>query len=219
MLKRWERDEDGWRELPARAWPAFQPNVEQMEKIRTEASSMGCHVGREPSYWGGKECQEMLFQIATTMVFYNHDPKFGLEIFQKLAENGHVDAMVACGVVLVEGLGVPPVESKGLAWLQKAVNLGSSQACYELATVYYTGITDVLEEDAEKAFALFELAAQAEHVAAMYMMADCLAEGEGVTKDVARAVPLFYKAAEKGHRFARQRIRELLASPEYKKIK
>jgi len=47
------------------------------------------------------------------------------------------------------------------------------------------------------------------------MLADCLIEGEGTEKDVARAVSLLYRAAERGHRYARQRIRELLAMQEY----
>lgn len=217
MLERWERDEDGWRELPSRAWPAVQPNEEQMKRIRQTAQEKGCSP--ETTSWFGRantECQELFFQIATTLVFYNVDAKAGLEQYRQLAEKGHVDSMVACGVILVEGLGVPPNEEEGLEWLKKATDMGSSQATYELGTVYYTGIADVLEEDAEKAFALFERAARTNHVAALYMMADCLADGEGVAQDVARAVPLFHAAAEQGHRFARQRIRELLASRKYK---
>eukprot|EP00977_Amphora_coffeiformis_P008625 scaffold1953_cov176-Amphora_coffeaeformis.AAC.43 len=217
-LLRWERDEDGWRELPARAWPAFQPNEEQMEVIRQTAQNKGCNLQATTSWFGksNKECQELFFQISTTLVFYNVDAKAGLEQFKQLAEKGHVDSMVACGVILVEGLGVPPNEEEGIEWLKKAADLGSNQATYELGTVYYTGIADVLQEDPEKAYTLFERAAQTGHVAAMYMMADCLAEGEGVAQDMAKAVPLFYAAAEQGHRFARQRIRELLASRKYK---
>ena len=73
----------------------------------------------------------------------------------------------------------------------------------------------VEEEDPEKAFALFERAAKLDHTAALYMVADCLVEGEGTERSVAKAVPLFYKAAERGHRYSRQRIRELLARVEY----
>lgn len=216
MLSRWERDEEGWRELPARAWPAFQPTVEQMEEIRETANAKGCFApGRKPSIFR-TECQELQFQIATTLVFYNVDPKEGLEQFKELANLGHVDSMVACGVILVEGLGVLPNETEGISWLRRAAGQGSSQAYYELGTIYYTGIADVLEEDPALAYSLFERAATSNHVAATYMMADCLAEGEGVARNVGRAVPLFYKAAEQGHRFARQRIRELLAHPEYK---
>lgn len=213
IMKLWERDEDGWRELPARAWPAVQPKPSEMEEIQKEAQASGCYNTDHPN----DECQERFFQIATTLVFYNINARSGLDQFLELAQGGHVDAMVACGVILVEGLGVKPNEQEGIKWLDRAAKLGSNQACYELGTVYYTGITDVVDEDPEKAFGFFERAANENHVAAMYMMADCLAEGEGVAKDVARAVPLFYQAAEQGHRFARQRIRELLANPDYKK--
>ena len=226
-LRRWERDEDGWRELPARAWPAVQPTEAEMDQnIFPAALAQGCYSSNHTNSMEGNKkkketslspsCQELLFQIATTLVFYNVDPEAGLAQFRELATKyGHVDSMVACGVVLVEGLGVKPRERQGLEWLQRAVAAGSSQACYELGTLYYTGVDGVLDEDAEKAFALFERAAAGmDHTAALYMMADCLSEGEGTERNLARAVPLFYAAAERGHRFARQRIRELLEAQE-----
>jgi len=214
VLRRWERDEDGWRELPARAWPAFQPNEAQMADLRTVALEWNCYDKKNKN--DDIECQKLLFQIATTLVFYNVDPAKGLKQFMELAKQSPhsriaVDAMVACGVILVEGLGVPADEAAGIEWLERAVEIGSSsQACYELGTLYYTGIDGVLDEDPERAFALFQRAANDNHTAALYMVADCLVEGEGVAVDVARAVPLFYQAAERGHRFARQRIREML---------
>lgn len=211
MLRRWERDEDGWRELPARAWPAYQPNPKQMENIEVESKKQGCSNTNTSD-----PCKELLFNIATTKVFYNLDPTEGLRQFENLAKQGHVDSMVACGIILTEGMGVPPDVKKGLEWLKKAVDLKSSQGYYELATVLYTGIDGVVEEDPEGAFELFAKAAEQDHTAGMYMMADCLVEGEGVGIDVARAVPLFYRAAEKGHRYSRQKIRELLAKQEYK---
>jgi len=224
MMARWELDEEGWRELPARAWPAYQPNPDQLKGILAEISIHGCDihdtedlsalsdntVGEELKF-----CTTLLFDMATAFVFYNLQPVAGLAQYERLATRGHVDSMVACGVILVEGFGVPPQEKEGISFLQKAVDLGSAQACYELGTVYYTGIDGVIEEDAEKAFELFERAAEQDHTAALYMMADCLCEGEGTERNVGKAIPLFYKAAERGHRFARQRIRELLARLEY----
>lgn len=225
MMQRWEQDEDGWRELPARAWPPYQPNVEQMQSILESITIHNCDLHatdqcgnlsqreKVPAYI--QQCTDWLFQMATTLVFYNVDPQAGLQQFERLAQRGHVDSMVACGIILVEGLGVPPREEEGLAWLEKAVEHGSAQGYYELGTVYYTGIDDVVEEDVDKAFALFEKAASQDHTAAIYMVADCLVEGEGTEKSLGRAIPLFYKAAERGHRFSRQRIRELLARIDY----
>jgi TPR repeat protein len=226
MLKRWEMDEEGWRDLPARAWPAYQPNPEQLKGILAEITINNCNVTAANNKEDLEEypdledetlklCTELLFDMATSFVFYNVNPPAGLAQYELLAKHGHVDSMVACGVILVEGLGVAPREKEGLAWLEKAVEKGSAQAQYELGTVYYTGIDGVVEEDVEKAFVLFEKAAAQNHTAAIYMVADCLVEGEGTEKSVARAIPLFYKAAERGHRFSRQRIRELLARLDY----
>ncbi|KAL3922555.1 MAG: hypothetical protein SGILL_002140 [Bacillariaceae sp.] len=240
MMQRWERDEEGWRELPARAWPAYQPNPEQLQGILAEITIHDCQKLILEKKSQGDECgdtssptnidlsdypnvpserlqicTQLLFDMATTLVFYGVDPAAGLAQYDQLAEQGHVDSMVACGIIMMEGLGVPPREQEGLEWLQKAVERGSAQAFYELGTVYYTGIDGVVDEDVEKAFELFERAAEQDHTAAIYMVADCLVEGEGVEKSVARAIPLFYKAAERGHRFSRQRIRELLARIDY----
>ena len=42
MRLRWERDELGWRKLPARAWPAYQPTVEEIPKIASMLCAGGC---------------------------------------------------------------------------------------------------------------------------------------------------------------------------------
>ena len=218
MLLRWERDEDGWRELPARAWPEYQPNPEhELKGIQVEAATHGCY-GQQENHHPTETCQTLLFQIATSMVFYNVDPEAGFEQYKRLAQHGHVDSMVALGVILVEGLGGIRHEKEGLRWLQKAVSLDSTQALYELGTAYYTGIDHVLQDDSKQAYKMFEKAAAKGHVGAMYMMADCLIEGEGTEKNVAEAVPILYLAADQGHRYARQRIRELLNEKEYQNI-
>jgi TPR repeat protein len=209
MLKRWEKDEEGWRELPARAWPAYQPDEKQLKGIQVELAKNNC---ADKSTAPNDLCKELLFNMATALVFYNLDPQTGFQQYEELAKQGHVDAMVACGVVLMEGLGIAPREEEGVDWLRTAVERGSTQACYELGTVFYTGIDGVIEEDPEAAFRLFEKAAEHGHTAGMYMTADCLIEGEGTAKDMARAIPLLYRSAEKGHRYSRQRVRELLSS-------
>lgn len=210
MLLRWERDEDGWRNLPARAWPSYQPKPEELKTMQAEASNLGCD-GKSAN----DLCTDLLFNIATTLVFYNVDPEKGFHYYQELAHQGHVDSMVACGIMLVEGFGIEPEPEKGIEWLRQAILQKSAQACYELGTCLYTGIDGILEEDPEGAYALFQRAADQNHTGGLYMAADCLVEGEGTKQNVANAVPLFYRAAERGHRYSRQRIRELLAMQEY----
>lgn len=270
MLTRWERDEDGWRNLPSRAWPEYQPNPEQVKTIVAEIERLGCTEKILSSKEGSEaklidnndkrksnnnstrivrrtsglvrrtscllrrtqscsftQCIKILFDMASGLVFYQIDAEAGFALYESLAKRGHTDSMVACGIILLEGLGVPPREQDGLAWLEKAMEShqgngddddndeAAAQASYELAVVYYTGIDGIIEEDPERAFALFQFAAKQDHTAALYMVADCLVEGEGTERNVHEAVPLFYKAAERGHRYSRQRIRELLAHGGY----
>jgi hypothetical protein len=119
--------------------------------------------------------------------------------------------MCAYAVVHLEGYGVEQNEKLALKYLKLAIEkYNHAQAMYELGSCYYTGLEGVLEENESLAFELFEKAADADHVAAKYMCADMLLEGSGVTVDIARAIPLLYAAAEDGHRFSRQRMRELL---------
>jgi len=39
IRSQWEKDEDGFRKLPARAWPAYQPDAEKMESLQGELVS------------------------------------------------------------------------------------------------------------------------------------------------------------------------------------
>jgi len=222
IMRQWEQDEDGWRSLPARAWPEYQPNPEQLGGIEQKIEQNGCYNAASNQYDSEKDvCRTLLFHLASGLVFYSVDPAKGFQLYQSLANQGHVDSMVACGVVLVEGLlgnKGNNQEAEGIEWFRKALhasNQSSKQAFYELGTAYYAGIDGVIEEDAKEAFRLFEEAAKLGHVGAMYMTADCLIEGEGCEVDVAQAIPLLYRAADQGHRFARQRIRELLKDPKY----
>ena len=217
LFRQWEKDEEGFRQLPARAWPDYQPDGDQIDRLEKAVKDHKCtEICTNCNGQSSPECQKLLFQLATCLVFNTIDPQRGFAIYESLAKQGHVDSMVACGVILTEGLGgVGPRELEGIEWFVFAIALGSIQATFEMATVLYTGIDGVVEEDPKAAFELFERAAAENHTAAMYMCADCLIEAEGCEQNVARAIPLLYKAADRGHRYARQRIRELLASQVY----
>mmetsp|Transcript_10286 Transcript_10286/g.13500 ORF Transcript_10286/g.13500 Transcript_10286/m.13500 type:complete len:270 (-) Transcript_10286:128-937(-) len=210
MRARWDRDElENFRKLPARAWPEYQPEVADVPKINSELASNGCTDGGEIKVCE-KECTEEVFNLATALVFNNMDSQKGLDLFLALARSGHINGMVAAGVVLVEGLGVAPDEKQAITWLEKACSAGSAQGCFELATAFYNGIEGVLEEDERKSFELFEKAANQGHLSGKFMTADCLLEGIGTRINIKHAIPLLAEAAEHGHRYARQRMRELL---------
>ena len=240
MYARWEADEVGWRKLPPRAWPARQPGAEEIPVIRAglaeahcpelaeaaAAAGKGAHGSSSSGGGGGGgkasllpslpvKCRDLEFDLATALVFNNVDGAAGLTKYGALATAPHcdVESVVALGVCLVEGLACEQDEGTGVSHLKRAVALGSAQACYELGILQYMGTCGAVTEDEAAAYLNFEKAAAMGHAGALFMTADCLIEGTGVQElDPARAVSMLMAAAEQGHRFARQRLRELIAA-------
>eukprot|EP00929_Paragymnodinium_shiwhaense_P035172 TRINITY_DN19028_c0_g1_i1.p1 TRINITY_DN19028_c0_g1~~TRINITY_DN19028_c0_g1_i1.p1 ORF type:complete len:287 (+),score=80.82 TRINITY_DN19028_c0_g1_i1:267-1127(+) len=207
MRARWIRDEDGWRKLPPRAWPTVQPKADEIPGLRRQLEEERCPAAGSSQM--SERCSRLTFDLATALVFNNVDPKAGFTTYEALAAAGDCDAMVGAAVVMIEGLGIPDNAKEGLRWLTKACELDSAQGQYELATLKYMGAVGV-PCDEPGAFVLYEKAAAKQHASGMFLVADCLLEGIGCQEDPARAVSLLMAAAEKGHRGARQYIRQLL---------
>ena len=216
MRDRWEKDEDGWRKFPLRAWPVYQPDIDQIQQIRDDITLHQCPLQSALEQKQGTDklsqiCSQKIFEFATALVFNGLDGQAGLDMYLTLARNGHVDGMVASGVLLTDGFGVEQDEAQGVEWLQKAVEHGSVQGSLELGALLYRGLPDInLDMDEEKAVEYFEVAAKDNHMGGQFLLADCLLEGCGCEIDVARGIPLMYASAEQGHRYARQLIRQYL---------
>ena len=73
----------------------------------------------------------------------------------ELADGGSLDAMVACGVVLVEGIGRDESDedvAEGLAFLRAAHAKGHAHAMYEIGCLHYLGsYPQLVPEDMAKA--------------------------------------------------------------------
>ena len=159
---------------------------------------------------GVKNVKKQTFDLATALVFNNLNVKKGMDMYLNLANNNeYSDAMVAYGIVYLEGFGVEQDEEKGLVYIKRAMKLGSLQAMYEYGTVLYTGIEGIIDENEELAFSLFDEAASKGHIGAQFMAADMMLEACGTPMNVEKAIPYLAKSAESGHRFARQKMREL----------
>ncbi|GMH72247.1 hypothetical protein TrLO_g4348 [Triparma laevis f. longispina] len=211
---RWIRDEDHWRKLPSRAWPSHQPSHDQEEKLR-EVYEEKCGDGRDDK----KECVDVTFRLATCLVFNNLDAVEGLKLYEENFENErHADSAVAAGIVLVEGFhradGSPFSDADvklGSEYISAAAAMNNTQGKFELGCLYYTGAAEPhVKESSSEAFKLFEETAAEGHTSGQFMCGDLLMEGDGCEVDKGRALSLMYEAAEKGHRFARQRVIEVL---------
>ena len=210
MLQKWEEDEMKWHQLPPRAWPPTQPKPDEVDRLSLAAAA--CPAVSSQTLTA--ECTQAHFDLATCLAFNLVDPAEGLRQYRALAEAGHLDSMVAVGVVQLEGIGIDIDEASnvdGVKWIQRASELGHAQAQYELGCLHYLGsLPELVPEDEAAAYMCFERAANQNHTSALFMQAECLLEGTGVKRDHARAVPLLYNAAERGHRMARQYVREWL---------
>jgi hypothetical protein len=219
LRQQWEDDEEGFRKLPARAWPPFQPDSDKLEGLQM--------LFEECTAQGEDNCDQKAFDLATCYVFNNLDPNKGLALYKQLAdrEMGHPDATVAAGVVLVEGLGVPIDEQAGLKYLQKEAAMRTPQGSYELGTLYYTGVLNDGDDGGDaRAFRYFQKSASSGHIGGMYMVAEMILNDEtpeaaapataaaAAEDGVKQAVELFARAAEQGHRSARQRMREFFSA-------
>jgi hypothetical protein len=216
LRKQWEKDEEGFRNLPARAWPPHQPNIEDIPNLEKQLMEE-CPLVKKQST---KKCQDLKFLLATAYVFNNFSEtadgdenrinhKRGYDMYVEESET-HPDSMCAAGILNVEGLGRDVCEEVGLKFLNRAYSEHKhAQSMYELGTAHYTGLEGYLEEDEDLAFQFFLEASELDHYGAMYMVADCLMEGIGAAIDIERAIPLLFVAADSGHRFARQKCREL----------
>lgn len=85
-----------------------------------------------------------------------------------------------------------------VAILREAVGAGSARAAYALATWYLHGKGDVVPQDFSEAVRLLRIAVREHHSSALYDLAACYANGEGVAKDANVAFELYLQAALHG---------------------
>lgn len=208
MRERWVKEEEGFFKLPPRAWPTVQPKADEIPALRDKLQLERCPPPGSPVAMS-ESCAKLTFDLASALVFTASDGLAGLSAYRALAATGHLDAKVAVGVILVEGLAGPRDHEEGVRMLREATDAGSAQGSYELGTLSFIGGAD-LEEDEPGAYDLFQRAAGQRHRDGMFMVGDCLLEGVGVAQDWAAAVPYLYGAALLGHRGARQHLRQLL---------
>jgi len=210
MRAQWIKDEEGWRKLPARAWPARQPAFDEIPALRAVLEARRCPpAGSKPM---PKECLTAIFDLASALVFNKlgeESEREGYEAYRALGTAGDLDSIVATGVCLCEGLGTPTKDAEGVEWLERACALGSAQSQFELGMLHYLGQNGV-EEDEPRALQFFGKAAAQNHSASLFMLADAYITGSGCAVNEAKAVPLLMAAAEQGHRGARQYVRQML---------
>ncbi|KAJ3035833.1 hypothetical protein HDV00_003368 [Rhizophlyctis rosea] len=131
-----------------------------------------------------------------------------VEWYQKAANRGSVDGMIALGDWLCfawcpyEGRGMDVV--KGVEWYQQAAKLGFTNAYIALGGCYYYGVG--VERDLMMAVDWWRKAAECGKTEAQHELAFCYFKGHGVVKDHKAAVKWWLKAAAGGSEKARYQM-------------
>ena len=103
-------------------------------------------------------------------------------------------AMYELSMCYMNGTGVGKDLKKALIWLNKAADMGYSEAMLQLGMIYYEG--KEIKTDYEKAFEWFFQAAEKKHARAMYQLSLCYRNAKGVDRDLKKEMEWLNKAAE-----------------------
>ena len=165
------------------------------------------------------------------------DMIYAYHYFDEAAKQGDIGAKICKAHMMIEGLGCDEDYEGGKMLLKEAADQGSDQAAHDYAisvkdtnpeeALRYFELSSQLSEsvyeaawmydggqgtpkDLEKAFALFQKAANMDYVPAIYEVGRRLKEGAGVVEDPVKAAEMIRKAAERKYKQAMYDYADLL---------
>ena len=92
------------------------------------------------------------------------DKMRAVDLFQRAAAKGNLDAQYNLGVMYEKGQGVRKDYKKAMKWLLLAANQKVAEAQYDIASMYFEG--KGVKQDTKVAIEWFRLAAQQGHIQA-----------------------------------------------------
>lgn len=137
-------------------------------------------------------------------------PEKAAELFEKAANQGHVDSMLNLGGLYESGTGVLKNVQKAAEWYLNAANSGSLEAKARLGNLYYKG--EGVDKDTKKAAELLKAPADDGNVNAQYLLGLLYLEGNGVPKDTKLATQYLQKPADSGNAKAAGKLADLYLS-------
>ncbi len=175
----------------------------------------GVAIDEEKSAAYATKAMEMIEQMGITpettdcgpyarflSTFYNYSGsskgiKTSYEYAKKGAELGEVSCMITYGIMNMYGTGTSVDVDEGMLWLDKAIELGSSDAMVQKGNVYLT----IAQKDSdyyEEALYWFDRAAGLSNTSAMNNIAYMYKNGLGIEKDYEEAMSIYEISASLG---------------------
>jgi uncharacterized protein len=143
------------------------------------------------------------------------DASHGIYWLRKASRTGHVSAMVLLGNHLLHlGNDAPEKDEtyirEALFLYNKAAKINHPDALFNLGTLYFSGIENVLPADLDKSRSFFEKSAALGDAASLYWVAHCMLSTEGgfrkEERDVQKALSYLHAAAKEGHAASHYRL-------------
>jgi len=128
------------------------------------------------------------------------DIQKAIELFERASEKGNADAMYTLGVLYEKGEDVPKDINQAIKWYRRASEKGNRDAQYVVGLIDWDGTGLLTHKELERASELG-------NGDAMYALGLIYEKGDGVSKDIKKAVELFRNASEKGNRNAQCVVR------------
>lgn len=146
--------------------------------------------------------------IAATQAKEGGDYARAIDIYERLAIEGHVYSLVMLGDIHARGLGTEADLAKAEELFDRAAGLGLSEAPFQKANIW-------LERgDMHRYFLAIEQAARMGLLVAQYYLGLCYEFGRGTEKNATKALQIIREAADRGHLGAKAHLsRRLLMRP------
>jgi len=131
-------------------------------------------------------------------------------MLKALAEEGYSDpeALVALGDCYCHGEGVDMDYREAMVWYAKAAEMGHDFAQKEMGDCYFFG-KGGMPQDFRMAVEWWGKSAGQGNYGAQFNLGSCYCNGEGVSKDYAKAAAWYRKAAEQGFGMAQEQLEKL----------
>jgi len=136
--------------------------------------------------------------------FYADDYESAWPACQRSADYGHAVGKYLLGLMYVQGLSVPKDESRGIALVRAAAEMGygDAQNGYGIALQHGLGVT----QDIAQACLWWEKSALANNFLGQQYLASCYLTGEGATEDPSRGFAYLLLSRDGGNKKAHELI-------------
>lgn len=168
-----------------------EPDLDAAQKIYRKAADLG-----DP------EAFVRLGDLALDGLAGAQDPKRAVELFRRGEIAGSAVASIRLGLMMIAGEGTAREVPGGLDRLERAAASGNGRALVHLADIARTGVPGALDANPQRAFALFQRAAETGDIGAALTAARMRIAGEGTAAAPEAGLATIRELAEAGFRDA-----------------